>query len=72
MSDEKCHCGCTAADRAATGQCNIPGCPYPEIALKIGDRVPMPPAPKLVVRPTFVDKLSHPRGAFNRGRKQTI
>lgn len=39
--------------------------------LKIGDRVPMPPR-KLDVRPSFVDKLDHPRGVFNRGRKQTI
>lgn len=26
----------------------------------------------LTVRPTHLDKLSHPRGVFNRGRKQTI
>lgn len=39
--------------------------------LKIGDRVPLP-SRKLDVRPAFVDKLNHPRGVFNRGRKQTI
>ncbi len=24
------------------------------------------------VRPAHIDKLAHPRGVFNRGRKQTI
>ena len=44
----------------------------PRREYKIGEIVDPAPPPKLSIRPAFVDKLSHPRGTFNRGRKQTI
>lgn len=31
-AESTCSCGCTAADRAKTEACHIPGCPYPAIA----------------------------------------